>query len=261
MRIATWNINGIKARIENLVAWLNEAKPDVAMLQETKTVDEAFPREPIEALGYNIAAHGEKGFNGVALLSKRALQDVRFGLPGDGEDSQCRYVEAIVSSGDGVVRVASLYLPNGNPIGTPKFDYKLKWLNRLEAHAKDLLALEEPFVLGGDYNVIPEPIDAKRPETWVEDALFQPQSRRAFRRLLALGLTDAVRAAGHGEGTFTFWDYQAGAWNKNNGIRIDHLLMSPQAADRLITADVDRHTRGWERPSDHVPVRADLDLP
>ncbi|KAB2847899.1 MAG: exodeoxyribonuclease III [Hyphomicrobiaceae bacterium] len=261
MRIATWNINGIKARIDNLVTWLKEASPDVALLQETKTVDDAFPREPLEALGYNIAAHGEKGFNGVALLSKRPLQEVRFGLPGDGEDSQCRYVEGIVSSGAGVVRVASIYLPNGNPIGTAKFDYKLKWLGRLESHARDLLALEEPFVLGGDYNVIPEPIDAKRPEAWVEDALFQPQSRRAFRRLLALGLTDAVRAAGHGEGVYTFWDYQAGAWNKNNGIRIDHLLLSPQAADRLISADIDRHTRAWVRPSDHVPVRADFDLP
>jgi exodeoxyribonuclease-3 len=261
MRIATWNINGIKARIENLITWLKEASPDVVMLQETKTVDDAFPREPIEALGYNIAAHGEKGFNGVALLSKRPLEDVRFGLPGDEEDSQCRYAEAIVASGNGVVRVASLYLPNGNPIGTPKFVYKLKWLDRLEAHARDLLALEEPLVLGGDYNIIPEPIDARRPEAWVEDALFRPESRRAFRRLLALGLTDAVRAVGHGEGVYTFWDYQAGAWNKNNGIRIDHLLLSPQAADRLIAADIDRHTRAWERPSDHVPVRIDLDLP
>ena len=210
MRIATWNVNGSKARIDGLVAWLKEAEPDIACLQEIKSVDEGFPREPVEALGYNVATHGEKSFNGVAILSKRPFDDLRKGLPGDDGDLQARYLEAVVKAGTGVLRVASIYLPNGNPIGTGKFAHKLAWMTRLEAHAAELLALEEPLVLAGDYNVIAQPEDARNPDAWTEDALFQPQSRSAFRRLLHLGLTDAVRAAGHGPGTYTFWDYQAG---------------------------------------------------
>jgi exodeoxyribonuclease-3 len=204
--------------------------------------------------------HGQKGFNGVAILSKHPLDDVRRGLPGDPDDLQARYIEAVVSLPESVVRVGGLYLPNGNPIGTDKFTYKLAWLARLEAHAKDLLTLEEPLVLCGDYNIIPEPADAKTPAAWVDDALYQPQSRAAWRRLLALGFTDAVRACDAGAGVYSFWDYQAGAWQKDNGIRIDHLLLSPRAADRLVAAGVDRAPRGWDKPSDHTPVWIELDV-
>ncbi|MGE0700939.1 MAG: exodeoxyribonuclease III [Hyphomicrobiaceae bacterium] len=260
MRIATWNINGVKARLDSLLTWLKAFEPDVVCLQEIKTVDEGFPALEIGGLGYNVAVHGQKGFNGVAILSKLPLEDVRRGLPGDDGDVQSRYIEAVVPAGNRIVRVGGLYLPNGNPIGTEKFTYKLAWLDRLEAHARSLLAYEEPLVLCGDYNIIPEPSDAKTPQAWTEDALFQPQSRRAWRRLLGLGLTDAVRAVAPGPGVYTFWDYQAGAWQKDNGIRIDHLLLSPQAADRLVTAGVDRTPRGWEKPSDHTPVWVELDM-
>ncbi|MGD9806556.1 MAG: exodeoxyribonuclease III [Hyphomicrobiaceae bacterium] len=260
MRIATWNINGVKARIESLLTWLRSAEPDVVCLQEIKTVDEGFPALEIESLGYNVAVHGQKGFNGVAILSKHAIEDVQRGLPGDPDDPQSRYIEALISAGERVVRVGGLYLPNGNPIGSDKFAYKLAWLDRFEAHARSLLALEEPLVLCGDYNIIPEPEDAKTPASWVNDALFQPESRRAWRRLLALGLTDAVRAVHPEQGVYTFWDYQAGAWQKDNGIRIDHLLLSPWAADRLVDASVDRTPRGWEKPSDHTPAWVELAL-
>jgi exodeoxyribonuclease-3 len=260
MRIATWNINGIKARIETALAWLEADKPDVVCLQEIKSVDEAFPAEPFERLGYDVKTHGQKGFNGVALLSRLPLEDVRIGLPGDDGDEQARYIEAVVSMKGGVVRVASIYLPNGNPIGSEKFAYKLAWMRRLEEHARALLTLEEPLVLAGDYNVIPEEIDCRNPADWRDDALFQPESRRAFRSLKALGLTDAVRAVDPSPGLYTFWDYQAGAWQKNNGIRIDHLLLSPQAADRLASAEIVPHVRGWEKPSDHVPVVVTLDI-
>ena len=260
MRIATWNINGVKARLDSLLTWLRTFEPDVVCLQEIKSVDEGFPTLEIGSLGYNVAVHGQKGFNGVAILSKLPLEDVRRGLPGDPEDVQSRYIEAVIPAGERVVRVGGLYLPNGNPIGTEKFAYKLAWLERLEAHARTLLALEEPLVLCGDYNIIPEPEDAKTPAAWTEDALFQPESRRAWRRLLALGLTDAVRAVSPGPGVYTFWDYQAGAWQKDNGIRIDHLLLSPVAADLLVDAGVDRTPRGWEKPSDHTPAWVELAL-
>ncbi len=260
MRIATWNINGIKARIETALAWLEAARPEIVCLQEIKSVDEAFPREPFERLGYSVATHGQKGFNGVAILSRLPLEDVRRGLPGDDGDAQARYIEAVVPVAAGVVRVASIYLPNGNPIGTEKFDYKLGWMRRLEAHARDLLTLEEPLVLAGDYNVIPEEEDCRNPADWVNDALFQPESRRAFRALKAIGLTDALRAVDRAPGRYTFWDYQAGAFQRNNGIRIDHLLLSPQAADRLRSVEIVAEVRGWEKPSDHVPVVATLDL-
>ncbi|MGE0626935.1 MAG: exodeoxyribonuclease III [Hyphomicrobiaceae bacterium] len=261
MKIATWNINGVKARIEQLKSWLAAVAPDVVCLQEIKSVEENFPGADIEALGYNIAVHGQKGFNGVAVLSRSPLEDVTFGLPGDSEDAQARYCEALVSAPGGIVRVASIYLPNGNPIGSDKFDYKLAWMRRLEAHARALLSYEETVVLAGDYNVIPEPADARTPAAWSNDALFQPESRAAWRRLLALGYTDAIRACHPEPGVYTFWDYQAGAWQKNNGIRIDHLLLSPQAADRLVAADVDKGPRGAEKPSDHTPVWVELDFP
>ena len=260
MKIATWNINGIKARIDSAVSWLREASPDIVCLQEIKSVDEGFPKQPFEDLGYNVALHGQKGFNGVAILSKRPFDEVTARLPGDDADEHARYLEAVVSVSSGVVRVASIYLPNGNPVGTEKFAYKLAWMRRLHAHTRGLLALEEPLVLAGDFNVIPEPADAKNPAAWLTDALFQPETRAEFRSLLNLGLTEAVRACHPGPGPFTFWDYQAGAWQKDNGIRIDHLLLSPQAADRLSEAGIDRHVRGWDKPSDHVPVYVDLDI-
>ena len=260
MKIATWNINGIKARNDVLLRWFDEAAPDVACLQEIKTVDEGFPSDVFEAKGYNVVVHGQKSFNGVAVLSKLPLEDVRRGLPGDDSDVQSRYLEVVVSTPDtSVARIACIYLPNGNPIATEKFPYKLSWMERLERHATELLELEEPLLLTGDYNVIPEDEDCTSPEAWADDALFQPESRSAFKRLKNLGFLDAVRACEPAHHTYTFWDYQAGAWQKNNGIRIDHLLLSSQAADKLMTAGIDKHTRSWERPSDHVPVWIELD--
>ncbi len=260
MRIATWNINGVKARIDGLLAWLEQTTPDVVCLQEIKSVDEGFPADPIEALGYTVAVHGQKGFNGVALLSKRPMEDIRRGLPGDPDDVQSRYIEAVVTGERGVVRVGGLYLPNGNPIDTPKFDYKLSWMRRLITHTSTLLKYEDPLVLLGDFNVIPTDRDAKRPDAWVADALAQPQSRALFAELCHLGFTDAIRACHPGPGIYTFWDYQAGAFQKDDGIRIDHLLLSPEAADRLTAADIDRFTRATEKPSDHVPVWVELDV-
>jgi exodeoxyribonuclease-3 len=258
MRIATWNINGVKARLDSLVAWLTAAAPDVVCLQEIKSVDEAFPGEAMEALGYNVATVGQKGFNGVAILAKRPFEVELRALPGDEADTQARYLEAVVPTASGAVRVGNLYLPNGNPVGSDKFAYKLAWMARLAARARALLALEEPTVLAGDYNVIPEPRDAKRPEAWLGDALFQPETRRAFQALAHLGFVDALRATTEAGGRYTFWDYQAGAFQKDDGIRIDHLMLSPQAADRLAGVAIERATRAGERPSDHVPVIVDL---
>jgi exodeoxyribonuclease-3 len=258
MRIATWNVNSIKQRIDNLTAWLSERTPDIVCLQETKCVDEAFPRESIEALGYNVAVHGQKTFNGVAILSKYKLEDVTPRLPGDANDDHARFIEATVSTAHGVLRVASIYLPNGNPPDTDKYLYKIKWMERLRKYTNERLELEEPLILAGDYNVIPTPADTHDPAVWAKDALFLPQTREAFRALMHLGLTDAIRAASDDRGLYTFWDYQAGAWQKNWGIRIDHLLLSPQAADRLSAAGIDKHVRSWEKPSDHVPVYIDL---
>jgi exodeoxyribonuclease-3 len=258
MRIATWNVNSIKQRIDSAVAWLKERAPDIVCLQETKTVDDAFPREPFEALGYNVATHGQKTFNGVAILSRLPFDEVTPRLPGDSQDDHARFIEAQVSTAGQVVRVASIYLPNGNPVGTDKYEYKIKWMDRLFHYVHERLALEEPLVLAGDYNVIPAPRDARNPSAWTNDALFLPRTRDKFNALINLGLTDALRAVNDEAGVYTFWDYQAGAWQKNNGIRIDHLLLSPQAADRLATAGVDKHVRAWEKPSDHVPVYIDL---
>ena len=258
MKIATWNINGVKARIEGLLTWLGETKPDVVCLQEIKSVDEGFPTEAIEAAGYSVAVHGQKGFNGVALLSRTRIEDVVKGLPGDPADEQARYIEGSVMAGSRSIRIGALYLPNGNPIGTEKFSYKLAWMARLENHARSLLQTEQAFILAGDYNVIPEPEDAKSPAAWAGDALFQPESRQAWRRLVSLGLSDATRACHPHAGVYTFWDYQAGSWQKDNGIRIDHLLLSPQAADMMTAAGIDKFTRSWEKPSDHVPTWVEL---
>jgi len=260
MKIATWNINGVRARIESATAWLRDAAPDLLCLQEIKSEDAVFPKEAFEDIGYNVATHGQKGFNGVAILSKLPFDEISARLPGDDSDEQSRFIEVVVSVDGGALRVVSLYLPNGNPVGTERFAYKLAWMERLEKFASKRLRDEEAFVLAGDYNIIPEPEDANNPGAWVDDALFQPQSRQAFRRLLNLGLTDGFRACHAEGGHYTFWDYQGGAWQKNHGIRIDHLLLSPQAADRLVGATIDKRTRAWEKPSDHVPVVVELTL-
>src|SRR5918997_3898178 len=258
MKIATWNVNSINARLETVAAWFEAAAPDVACLQEIKCVDEKFPREAFERLGYNLAILGQKSYNGVALLSKTPVEDVRRGLPGDDADEHARYVEAVVS-GPTPVRVASIYLPNGNPIGSEKFAYKLRWFERLRTHARELLKLEELLVLAGDYNVIPDDQDTKNPADWVTDALFTPEARGAWRALKNIGLTDAYEQADGRPGGFTFWDYQQLAWQKKNGIRIDHALLSPQAADRLKGVTIHKEQRAKERPSDHVPVVVELD--
>jgi len=258
MRIATWNVNSINARLATVERWVAQEQPDVVCMQELKCVDEKFPAEPFERLGYNIAVHGQKTYNGVAILSKRPLEDVSRGLPGDDADDHARYIEAVIS-GPKPVRVASIYLPNGNPVATDKFAYKLAWMKRLEARVRDILALEEPTALVGDFNVIPEPRDAEHPKNWEGDALFQPESRAAFRALKWLGLTDAYLQADGALGAYSFWDYQAGAWQRNNGIRIDFALLTPQAADLLRGCVIHRDVRGWDKPSDHVPVVTELD--
>ncbi|KNG95471.1 exodeoxyribonuclease III [Pseudaestuariivita atlantica] len=259
MKLATFNINGIKARAPALAEWLDEAQPDVAVLQEIKSVDEAFPREMFEDRGYAVETHGQKSFNGVAILSKLPLEDVTRGLPGDDEDDQARWIEATVV-GKTSLRICGMYLPNGNPAPGPKYDYKLAWMERLHARAQDLLKSEEPALMTGDFNIIPQAEDAKTPDAWRDDALFRPESRTAFRRIVNLGFTDAFRARTYGPGHYSFWDYQAGAWQRDNGIRIDHVLLSPEAADLLKDCKIDAYIRGKEKPSDHVPVWVELDI-
>lgn len=258
MRVATWNVNSVNARLPVVLEWLERARPDVVLLQETKCPDAAFPRQPIEDLGYHVAAHGQKSYNGVAILSRELPDEVVAGLPGDPSDDQARYLEAVL----GGVRVASIYLPNGNPPGTDRFAYKLAWMERLRARAEALLAEREAVVLGGDYNVIPEPVDCHDPKAWAGDALFQPESRRAFRALLHLGLTDAFRAL-HPDAAraYSFWDYQRGSFQLDHGVRIDHLLLSPLAADRLAACAIDKDPRRRPKASDHTPVVVTLDGP
>lgn len=258
MRIATFNINGTGARLPRLLEWLDEFQPDVACLQEIKCQTDNFPRLEFETRGYACAVHGQKGFNGVAILSKIGLEDVSIGLPGDDSDEQSRFIEATVGAGDSAVRVGCLYLPNGNPQPGPKFDYKLGWMRRLIEHAKAELAHERPYVLLGDYNVCPTDEDVWDVAKMANDALTQPQSRALFHELLWLGFTDAIRVFQPKGQAFTYWDYQNGAWAKDWGIRIDHLLLSPQAADRLTAAGIDRKPRGRERASDHTPVWCEL---
>ncbi len=252
MRLVTYNLNGIRARLPRLIEYLDRERPDIVCLQELKCADDALPIADIESAGYRAVWHGQKGFNGVAILSRGGEPLLRqLGLPGDPDDSHSRYIEAEV---EGLV-VASIYLPNGNPIGTEKFDYKLKWMERLEAHAAGLLAAERPTVLAGDYNVIPEDRDTFSRRAMADDALFQPESQAAYRRIVNQGWTDALRALHPDEPKlFTFWDYQAGAWQRDAGFRIDHLLCSPQAADRLQSAEVHKWARAEEKASDHAPV-------
>lgn len=261
MIIASWNVNSIKARLPRVLEWLDERKPDIACLQEIKSLDENFPREAIEELGYNVATHGQKTYNGVAILSKLPFDETpQPRLPGDEQDEQARYLEAVISTDKGALRVASIYLPNGNPVDSEKYPYKLAWMDRLQAHAKALLKDEEIFVLAGDYNIIPMPQDVYNPAAWADDALFRRPSREKFHALTHLGLTDAFRACNDAENQYTFWDYQRGSWVKDHGLRIDHLLLSPQAADRLKTCRIDKSVRGRERPSDHTPIWAEIDV-
>jgi exodeoxyribonuclease-3 len=261
VKIATFNINGIKARLPRLLEWLDEFDPDVACLQEIKSVDENFPRLEFEDKGWVVETHGQKSFNGVALISKHPIGDIKRGLPGlDGadypDDEQARYIEGTIQA----VRVASIYLPNGNPRPGPKFDYKLAWMDRLIARAEILLKSEQPIVLAGDYNVIPADVDCHNPPAWVEDALTQPESRARLRAIQNLGYTDALRQVKPNGAAYSYWDFQRGAWQKDHGIRIDHLLLSPQAADILKDCQVDRIPRGKEKPSDHTPVWVELNV-
>jgi exodeoxyribonuclease III len=258
MKIATFNVNSIKARVDTVLTWFKQAQPDIACLQEIKCETNAFPSFELEALGYNCTVLGQKSYNGVALISKHKIEDVQLGLPGDPADDQSRYIEGTVVTKNGAVRVATIYAPNGNPPDTEKYPYKLKWMDRLIARASKLLEQEEPLVLAGDYNIIPTADDVYDAKLWVNDALFKLETRRKLRELTNLGFTDAFRAVNAAPYQYTFWDYQAGAWQKDRGLRIDHLMLSPQAADRLKTCVIDKHTRAWDKPSDHVPVWCEL---
>ncbi|MBE7637691.1 exodeoxyribonuclease III [Sneathiella sp. P13V-1] len=253
MKIASWNVNSVKARLPILLDYLTTTQIDVLCLQELKCIDENFPREEVEALGYNVETHGQKTYNGVAILSKHPIEDVMRRLPGDDADEQARYIEATIKG----VRVASIYLPNGNPINTEKFPYKLGWMERLFDRATHLLSQQKPVVLAGDYNVIPQDEDCYDVKAWEGDALTQPESRQAFRKILNAGYADAYRTFTP-EVNYTYWDYQRGAWQKDNGIRIDHLLLSPQAMDCLTEVGIDKKPRGMEKPSDHTPIWVNL---
>ncbi len=256
MKIASWNVNSIKARLPNVLAWLRDAAPDVVLLQELKTVEDGFPFMEIEELGYNCAVAGQKSYNGVAVLSKHPLEVETKGLPGNEDDEQARYLEAFTNG----VRVASIYLPNGNPAPGDKYDYKLAWMRHLVDHARALLEHEEAVALGGDYNVCPTDADVYDPQGWADDALCRPETRARFRELLWLGYTEAFRTL-HPDArrAWTFWDYQGGAWQHDNGLRIDHLLLSPQAADRLKACEIDKDPRAEKRASDHTPIWCELE--
>jgi exodeoxyribonuclease III len=259
VKIASWNVNSAKVRLPHLLDYLKSAQPDVLCLQEIKCPAEDFPQLELQALGYRVEALGQRAYNGVALVSKEPARDIVFGLPEAGDDDQARYIEAsFTGAGGEEVRVASLYLPNGNPIGTEKFDYKLAWMERLHAHTQGLLRREIPFVLAGDYNVCPADEDVYDPVAMREDALVQPETRARFRALLYLGLTDSYRAFHRESHRYTFWDYQAGRWNRDEGLRIDHLLLSPHAADRIVACEIDKLPRGKDRASDHTPIWCEL---
>ena len=254
MKIATFNVNSVRARLPNLLNWLKDLNPDIVLLQETKVVDDLFPTEAIEELGYNLAVHGQKTYNGGAILSKTPLEDVKKSLPGDQTDNECRYIEAFTNG----VRVASIYVPQGTNIESARFQFKLKFLERVYAHTKILLDFCEPFVLGGDWNVAPDPDDVYDPQHFHGELCFHPEERAHFRKLLWLGLTDAFRAINPQAAEFSYWDYRGRYWRANQGLRIDHLLLSPLATDRLITCTIDRAQRGLENPSDHAPVWCEI---
>jgi len=253
-KIATWNVNSIRARLPRVLEWLSEFSPDVVLFQEIKVIDQSFPFSEIEDLGYNIVVHGQKSYNGVAILSKTPIENVNYGLPGDQNDEQARYIEGLTFG----IKVASLYLPNGNPVPGEKFDYKISWMDRLIKHTKNLLNTGEPFLLGGDYNVCPTDHDVYNPTAWREDALCRPEIRSRFRTLLNLGLTEAFRALNPKAGLYSYWDYTGGAWQKDFGLRIDHLLLSPEVSDLLVNVGIDKSPRGKEKPSDHTPVWCEI---
>ena len=255
MKLATFNVNGVNGRLPILLRWLDEAAPDIVCLQELKAPQEKFPEGPIRDAGFGMIWHGQKSWNGVAILSRGVDPvETRRGLPGDPEDTQSRYIEAAVDS----VLVGCLYVPNGNPAPGPKFDFKLRWFERLATHARELLDTGVPVVLAGDYNIIPGDLDVYKPERWLDDALFRPEVRDAYRRLVAQGWTDALRAFHPGERIYTFWDYFRNAYGRDAGLRIDHLLLSPSLAGRLKAAGVDRAVRGWDKASDHAPTWIEL---
>ena len=255
MKLATYNINGVNGHLPVLLRWLGETKPDVVCLQELKAPQEKFPLQAIQDAGYNAIWHGQKSWNGVAILARNAIpEEIRRVLPGDPDDMHSRYIEAMVS---GIV-VGCLYLPNGNPTPGPKFDFKLRWFERLTAHAAQLIASDMPVVLMGDYNVIPTELDVYKPEHWVKDALFLPEVRSAFHTLVAQGWTDAIRKIYPDEKIYTFWDFFRNSYGRDAGLRIDHFLLSPRLSNRLIAANVDRDVRGWEKTSDHAPVWIEL---
>lgn len=255
MKIATWNVNSIKARLPNVLDWLEQAEPDVLLLQETKCVDGEFPRLEFESRGFAVETHGQKTYNGVAVISRRPIREVRRGLPGDPEEGEARYIEAVLEDG---LRVASIYVPMGQSPDSDRFPFKLRFLDAVEARARALLAAEDAFVLGGDYNVAPEPADVYDAQRMEGRVLYHPEERRRLRRLLFAGLTDAYRALHPQPGAFTWWDYRGGAWPQDHGLRIDHLLLSPQAADRLLDAGIDKEARDREKASDHCPVWCSL---
>ena len=257
MKIASWNVNSVKVRLPHLLDFLKSAQPDVLCLQETKCLVDDFPRLEIRALGYHVEALGQRAYNGVALLSREPARDLVCGIPGL-DDEQARYLEASFGEGEGGVRVASIYLPNGNPTGTDKFTYKLAWMERLVGHAQALLHREIPLVMAGDYNVCPSDADVYDPVAWRDDALCRIETRSRFRALINLGLADAYRLFHLEPHRYTFWDYQAGRWNRDEGLRIDHLLLSPQAADRIAACDIDKSQRAKERASDHTPIWCEL---
>ncbi len=258
MKIASWNVNSVKVRLPHLLAFLQDARPDILCLQEIKCLADDFPLLEIAALGYRVEALGQRAYNGVALVSREPARSVVRGLPGSGDDEQARYIEASFGSAESEVRIASAYVPNGNPVGTDKFAYKIAWMERLVGHAPSLLRREIPFVLAGDYNVCPADEDVYDPVAWQGDALCRIETRSRFRALLNLGLFDAYRVFHREPHRYTFWDYQAGRWNRDEGLRIDHLLLSPHAVDRVAACDIDKTPRGKERASDHTPIWCEL---
>ena len=258
MRIATWNINSVRARLPHLLDWLRETAPDIALLQELKCQEEAFPRMEVEELGYNIAISGQKSYNGVAILSKFPIEDVVRALPGDAEDIEARYIECVANTPSGIVRVASIYVPNGQSPDSERFQYKLRFFDRLYAHACELWKLEEPLILGADYNVAPAPIDVFNPQALEGTVCYHPEERKRFHRFLNHGFTDAYRACHPADEAYSWWDYRGGSWDKNEGMRIDHLLLSPEAADRITSAGIDSYTRGKDKASDHAPVWVEI---
>lgn len=252
MKITSWNVNSVNARLEHVKKYLKEYQPDVLMLQELKTLD--FPASEFESLGYASEAVGQKSYNGVAILSKHTINTLHKSLPGNDNDEQARYIEADING----VRLINIYMPNGNPVGTEKFDYKVGWMKLLKKRLETLRKEQKPFAIGGDFNVIPEDKDCHDPKAWAGDALFRPETHEQFRAMINLGLTDALRVSNSKSEQYTFWDYQAGAWPQNKGIRIDHFLLSPELADKLEACDIHKDPRGWEKPSDHTPIQITL---